>query len=96
MSVRAFALAAAAAVSTLVLAPLPAYAETITSHDPSGDVVSQGVNENEATHPEPARVEGDALSMRVLHGPRNVRVIKGRLREIAVALGIPPSRLPPP
>jgi hypothetical protein len=27
-------------------------------------------------------------------GPRNVRVIKGRLREIALALGIPPSHLP--
>jgi len=29
-------------------------------------------------------------------GPRNVRVIKTRLREIAVALGIPPSHLPAP
>jgi hypothetical protein len=27
-------------------------------------------------------------------GPRNVRTIQGRLREIALALGIPPSRLP--
>jgi len=27
-------------------------------------------------------------------GPRNVRVIKARLREIALALGIPPSRIP--
>jgi DUF3014 family protein len=27
-------------------------------------------------------------------GPRNVRVIKARLREIAVALGIPPTQLP--
>jgi hypothetical protein len=29
-------------------------------------------------------------------GPRNARVIKSRLREIAVALGIPPSHLPAP
>ena len=29
-------------------------------------------------------------------GPRNVRVVKTRLRDIAVALGIPPSHLPPP
>ena len=29
-------------------------------------------------------------------GPRNVRVIKARLRDIAVALGIPPAHLPPP
>jgi Protein of unknown function (DUF3014) len=29
-------------------------------------------------------------------GPRNVRVIKAKLREIAVALGIPPAHLPPP
>jgi hypothetical protein len=29
-------------------------------------------------------------------GPRNVRVIKTKLREIAIALGIPPSHLPAP
>lgn len=29
-------------------------------------------------------------------GPRNVRVIKAKLRDIAVALGIPPARLPAP
>jgi hypothetical protein len=29
-------------------------------------------------------------------GPRNARVIKARLREIAIALGIPPTRLPAP
>jgi hypothetical protein len=29
-------------------------------------------------------------------GPRNARVIKARLREIAIALGIPPARLPAP
>lgn len=29
-------------------------------------------------------------------GPRNVRVIKTKLREIAAALGIPPAHLPPP
>jgi hypothetical protein len=29
-------------------------------------------------------------------GPRNVRVIKGKLREIALALGIPAARLPRP
>ena len=29
-------------------------------------------------------------------GPRNVRVIKTKLREIAVALGIPPAHLPAP
>lgn len=29
-------------------------------------------------------------------GPRNARVIKARLREIALALGIPPSHLPAP
>jgi hypothetical protein len=29
-------------------------------------------------------------------GPRNVRAIKTRLREIAIALGIPPSHLPAP
>ena len=29
-------------------------------------------------------------------GPRNVRVIKAKLREIAVALGIPPAHLPAP
>ncbi|MGH9144001.1 MAG: DUF3014 domain-containing protein [Vicinamibacterales bacterium] len=29
-------------------------------------------------------------------GPRNVRVIKAKLREIAVALGVPPAHLPPP
>jgi hypothetical protein len=27
-------------------------------------------------------------------GPRNVRIIKARLREIAVALGVPPERIP--
>jgi len=27
-------------------------------------------------------------------GPRNVRIIQARLREIAVALGVPPSRIP--
>jgi hypothetical protein len=27
-------------------------------------------------------------------GPRNVRIVKARLREIAVALGISASRLP--
>ena len=27
-------------------------------------------------------------------GPRNVRIIKGRLREIGIALGIAPGRLP--
>jgi hypothetical protein len=29
-------------------------------------------------------------------GPRNVRVIKTKLRDIAIALGIPPAHLPPP
>ena len=29
-------------------------------------------------------------------GPRNTRVIKSTLREIALALGIPPSHLPVP
>lgn len=29
-------------------------------------------------------------------GPRNVRVVKAKLREIAIALGIPPSHLPAP
>jgi hypothetical protein len=29
-------------------------------------------------------------------GPRNVRVIKAKLRDIALALGIPPARLPAP
>ena len=29
-------------------------------------------------------------------GPRNVRVIKAKLRDIALALGIPPAHLPPP
>jgi hypothetical protein len=29
-------------------------------------------------------------------GPRNVRVVKAKLREIAVALGIPPAHLPAP
>ena len=29
-------------------------------------------------------------------GPQNVRVVQGKLREIATAVGIPPSRLPPP
>jgi hypothetical protein len=29
-------------------------------------------------------------------GPRNVRVIKAKLRDIAIALGIPPARLPAP
>ena len=29
-------------------------------------------------------------------GPRNARVIKAKLRDIAIALGIPPSHLPAP
>jgi DUF3014 family protein len=29
-------------------------------------------------------------------GPRNVRAIKAKLRDVAIALGIPPSHLPPP
>ena len=28
-------------------------------------------------------------------GPRNVKLIQAKLREVAVALGIPASRLPP-
>ena len=77
MSVRTLALAATAVsalVSTLVLAPLPAYAETVTTHDASNDVRSQSASEEGPTEPAPDRTEGDALSMRVLHGPRNVRV----------------------
>lgn len=73
MSLRKLAIAATAA-STLVLAPLPAYAETVTTDDAAHDVVSQGLSDDEATDPEPYRVEGDALSMKVLHGPHNVRV----------------------
>jgi hypothetical protein len=73
VSVRTFTLALAAA-SSMILAPLPAYAETITTHDAANDVVSQGLDDEEATTPEPGRTEGDVLSMRVLHGPRNVRV----------------------
>jgi hypothetical protein len=73
MSVRTLTLAAAA-VSALVLVPLPAYAETVTTHDASGDVRSQSASEEGPTEPAPDRVEGDVLTMRVLHGPRNVRV----------------------
>ena len=28
-------------------------------------------------------------------GPRNVRIIKGKLHDIALALGVPPNQLPP-
>lgn len=77
MPVRSLALAATALpalVSALVLAPLPAFADTVTTQDAAQDVVTQGISDDEATDPAPDRVEGDALSMRVLHGPRNVRI----------------------
>lgn len=72
MSLRTLALVAAS--STMALVPLPAFAQSITIQDAARDVVSQGLSENEATDPEPERAEGDALSMKVLHGPRNVRI----------------------
>ena len=42
------------------------------------------------------RLEGLTAAQKQLlrMGPRNVRVIKARLRDIALALGIPPARLP--
>ena len=44
------------------------------------------------------RLESLTLAQKQLlrMGPRNVRVIKAKLRDIALALGIPPSHLPPP
>jgi Protein of unknown function (DUF3014) len=44
-----------------------------------------------------ARLErmSDAQKQLLRMGPRNAQIIKAKLREIGVALGIPPSRLPP-
>ncbi len=65
------ALTAAAAVG---LAPLPAYADTFTTRDAARDVLSQGIDDDIPTKPEPNRIEGDALAMRVTHGPQRVRI----------------------
>jgi len=72
MSVRTLTLSLAA--SALVLVPLPAHAQSVTTHDAAHDVMSQGLYDDVAENPEPQRVEGDALAMRVKHGPHDVRV----------------------
>lgn len=64
-----------AVASALALVPLPAHAQTVTTHDAAHDVRSQGLSEDVADDPEPQRVEGDALAMRVKHSPHSVRVI---------------------
>jgi hypothetical protein len=65
---------ALAATTALVLAPLPAFADVHTVKDATHDVVSQGIDDDVLTHPEPAREEGDALAVRVKHGKQVVRM----------------------
>ena len=65
------------AVTTSVLvAGSPAYAASRTFADPAGDVVSLGPADDETlAEPAPDRREGDVLSLRVVHAPKQVRAV---------------------
>jgi len=66
-----------AVATVLVLAPSSAHADSSTTRDASRDVLSQGLEDDVPTRPEPSRAEGDALTMRVTHGPKRLRIVPG-------------------
>ncbi|GAB2865470.1 hypothetical protein [Nocardioides pacificus] len=71
------ALTAALTVSLsvgLALAAAPASADSHVVRDAARDVRSQGIDDDVIRRPEPTRTEGDVRSLRVTHGPRNVRL----------------------
>ena len=70
------ALSALVATAFAALSAAPASAQTTTLHDAAHDVLSQpadssGVPKDAA----PRRREGDALSLRVTHGPHRLRLV---------------------
>ncbi len=68
------ALFATAAVAALSAAP--ASAQTKTLHDAAHDVLSQPADSSGVPRdPAPRRREGDALSLRVTHGPHRLRLV---------------------
>lgn len=62
------------ASAALALAPLPANAASHTTYDERGDVVSGNSEAGDPHHLEPGRAEGDALTMRVMHGNKMIRI----------------------
>jgi hypothetical protein len=72
------------AIVTLLRTPTPEGAVQVT---PSAEGIGYGFTDG--------RLEGLAPAQKALvrMGPRNARVIKTKLREIAVALGVPPGHL---
>lgn len=79
-----------ATTAALVLAPLPAIAATHTVTDAAHDVVSQSIDNDVPSRPEPTRTQGDALAMRVTHGKKVVRIIlrSARLTRDAKAVNV--------
>jgi hypothetical protein len=68
-------MAGAALVAVAALTAAPASAQTVTTHDAAHDVLSQNaLSQGPPTRPAPHHRNGDALWLRVVHGPHRIRL----------------------